>query len=56
MEDNIKDFIVEGLCTDGGHHKQWYLEQVLIKLGFDLSMVKGETQALGYDWDGGVPP
>ena len=24
-----------GLLTDGEHHKQWYLERVLLEIGFD---------------------
>ena len=27
---------IEGLRTDGGHHKQWYLEQILAALGWDM--------------------
>ena len=53
---NLKDFILEGLATDGGHHKQWYLEQILIKLGFDLEALRKEFQGKGYDWEGGIPP
>ena len=26
----------EGLRTDGGHHKQWYLEEIAKKLGIDI--------------------
>jgi hypothetical protein len=29
----LDDFIAEGLQIDGEHHKQWYLEQVLLRLG-----------------------
>jgi hypothetical protein len=29
----VRDLIIEGLRTDGEHHKQWYLEQIAIKLG-----------------------
>ena len=53
---NLKDFILDGLCTDGGHHKQWYLEQILIKLGFDLETLRKEFQKEGYDWDESIAP
>ncbi len=29
----LDDLILEGLMIDGAHHKQWYLEQVLLRLG-----------------------
>jgi hypothetical protein len=32
----IADLVCEGVQTDGGHHKQWYLEQVAEKLGIEL--------------------
>ena len=28
----IKDLALEGLCTDGEHHKQWYLAEILRNL------------------------
>lgn len=31
----IKELIFNGLCTDGAHHKQWYLEQIAEHLGYD---------------------
>ena len=39
--------VVEGLTTDGDHHKQWYLEQIAEKLGVDLS---------GLDYTKGITP
>lgn len=46
------ELLTEGLCTDGGHHKQWYLECVLKEL-------VGETdfkslQELN-EWEEGTP-
>ena len=52
----IKDLLIDGLITDGAHHKQWYLEQLLIKLGFDLDKVREEIQKEGYDFEEGIPP
>jgi len=49
----IKNLVVEGLTTDGEHHKQWYLEQVLIILGVDLE----DLRTNGYTfWDKGIAP
>jgi len=33
----IEDILINGLFMDGGWHKQWYIEQALIKLGFDIN-------------------
>lgn len=47
---------VYGLLTDGAHHKQWVLEQVLVALGVDLSELRSELQRDGYDWEGSIAP
>lgn len=31
-----KELCMKALRTDGGHHKQWYIEKVLEQLGFNL--------------------
>ncbi len=41
----LDDFIAEGLQTDGAHHKQWYLEQVLLRMGYKES----DLQELGHE-------
>lgn len=46
--DKVEKLIRDGLHTDGGHHKQWYLEQIAETLNIDLS---NEEQ-----WDEGVAP
>ena len=51
----VLNLIVHGLETDGAHHKQWYLEQIAIRLGFDLDEVRKHEQANDYDWDAGLP-
>ena len=50
MEDKTLDLIISGLLTDGGHHKQWFLEQLLIKLGYKIWVypVKPNDLSLGY--------
>ena len=45
-----------GLCTDGGMHKQWCLQRVIELLGGDLTKIQCELQAQGYDFDEGVAP
>ena len=42
---------VDGLITDGGHHKQWYLEQILIALGVNMDELRDTL-----DWDEGIAP
>lgn len=32
----IKDDIVQALCTDGAHHKQWYLLRIAKRLKLDI--------------------
>ncbi len=36
--------IKNALLTDGGHHKQWYLEQIAKEQGIDLSDIKGSYE------------
>jgi len=49
----IVSMCVDGLTTDGGHHKQYYLEEILEKLttAQELDGLK-ET----FLWDDGVTP
>ena len=60
MEDNenIVDFIVSGLMTDGAHHKQWYLEQILRRVinKEGIESLKETFAKRGYSWESGVAP
>lgn len=51
---------ISGLLTDGGHHKQWVIEEMLKLLGVDLKMLKevmgSEDEKNGYDWEDGIAP
>jgi len=29
-QQKVVELCVDGMITDGGHHKQWYLEQILL--------------------------
>lgn len=40
--EEIKDLCISGLRTDGAHHKQWFLEEILKKLGFNLKKISKE--------------
>ena len=46
MKDSIKKEILElciyGLKTDGGHHKQWFLEEIIKKLDYDIIEISRE--------------
>ena len=62
IKEEIKDLCVDGLMTDGEHHKQWFLEEILKKLGFDLVKIsrdiieeEGEDSD-EYEWARGIPP
>ncbi len=50
------DFAISGLLTDGGHHKQWYLERILLDLGVDLVELKRELAGDDYEWEPGIAP
>lgn len=41
-KEELKELCISGLKTDGAHHKQWYLEEILKKLGFELKKVSRE--------------
>lgn len=49
-EDQIELLVKEALCTDGAHHKQWYLEQILKLMGWT-------EKDLSYRyWEEGIAP
>ena len=52
----IKKLCIEGLLTDGAHHKQWYLEEILKRLGFNLNQIRKELRKEDYDWEDGLAP
>lgn len=51
-----KELAVSGLMTDGEHHKQWYLEEILKALGFDIGAIRQELLKEDYDWEPGIAP
>jgi len=56
--EKAKTLATNGLLTDGGHHKQWYLEEILKALDVDLGELRKElnSEEPAYDWEPGIPP
>jgi hypothetical protein len=52
----VEELCTDGLLTDGGHHKQWYLEQILETIGVDLTDLRTQLVDKGYAWEPGVEP
>jgi hypothetical protein len=56
-QDKAIALAISGLLTDTEWwHKQWYLEEILIALGKDLTKLREELNVEGYDWDKGIAP
>ena len=56
LKEEIDKFKLVGKChdalmTDGGHHKQWYLEEILKEIVTNFDELKNR-----YDWEDGIPP
>lgn len=56
------DLAFNGLMTDGGHHKQWYLDQIIQTLASERyrrlckEAKNGEEGPETYDWEEGIAP
>lgn len=50
------DFLLDGLLTDGAHHKQWYIEQALLALNIDLKTIAAELALGDCAWEPGIAP
>ena len=53
--ENIDRIEIISLChtalmIDGGHHKQWYLEEILKKVVDNFTELKEQ-----YEWEDGIP-
>lgn len=44
---NLVRLFSEALYTDGGHHKQWYIEQIASALGMDLDQIDTDMARCG---------
>ena len=51
-----KELATDALVTDGGHHKQWFLERILTQLGVDLVVLEKELRAKGFIVHEGMAP
>lgn len=49
--DALIELCVDGLITDGAHHKQWYLEQILEGLGVNIDDLRDDI-----GWEKGMIP
>ena len=56
QKERVKELAVSGLLTDGGHHKQWFLEEILKALDYDLATIRQNLAIQGYDWEDGIAP
>lgn len=54
--EKVAQLAVYGLLTDGGHHKQWFLQEILAALGERPDKIRGVLQEQDYDWEDGIPP
>lgn len=36
---DIGDMLIDALCIDGAHHKQWYLYQIAEKYGLEVGAI-----------------
>lgn len=51
------DMAYEALFCDGGHHKQWYLDQILRTLLADgYERWRKNAESAGLLWDTGIAP
>ena len=55
-DDVVKELAINGLLTDGAHHKQWYLEEILKAIEVDLLELRKELQEDDYSWEEGIAP
>ena len=51
-EMSMLDLVTDALATDGSHHKQWYLQLLLIKL---VGIEEAERLIDEYEWEDGIP-
>jgi len=56
--EKLKNHCYEGLQTDGEHHKQWHLEQILNELlRLEPETINNVETARGYmEWEEGIAP
>lgn len=55
-EAQVRELCIGGLLTDGAHHKDWYLEEIIKSMGFDIEKIREEEKKKGYEWESGIAP
>lgn len=50
---NVINLCLDGLTTDGGHHKQWALEEILKLITSETVFDIYKNQ---YEWEEGIAP
>ena len=53
---NLKNLLKRGLIIDGGHHKQWFIEEALEMMGYDIKEIRKELEAEDFYAEEGIPP
>jgi hypothetical protein len=55
---DVKDLCINGLLTDGAHHKQWYFEQILKRIipNYNKQEFIIDNQLFDYEWEDGIAP
>jgi hypothetical protein len=54
LKAEIVSLAIDGLTTDGAHHKQWFLNEILSKLIVDNQEWGGLKETYGWD-EGRIP-
>ena len=54
LKAEIVSLAIDGLTTDGAHHKQWFLNEILSKLIVDNQEWDGLKETYGWD-EGRIP-
>jgi len=48
----MRQLLLEALETDGAHHKQWFIEEVLANIGD----TRDALEERGFEWKRGIAP
>lgn len=51
--DRVTALLIEGLITDGGHHKQYYMEEALEELTGEKFYGEAKEE---FQWEEGIAP
>ena len=51
--ERLEELCIDALLTDGAHHKQWYIEQIL---EIAIGCIKFDKAKKHIGWDDGIAP